>query len=123
MSTKVDERGEAERYNDEHIAPKLRAISAECQANGIHFVARTNWAPFEGETTCSRPCAGVVASFDLVDMASRANGNIDALIFGLARAHREGKLDLSASMMMHWMNLPPFQRAQGGSDPSQAEGQ
>lgn len=106
-----DVRGEAERYNDEHIAPRLLALAKECQEHDIYFVSRTEWAPFEGQTTMTRPREGIVASFDLVEMASRANGNIDALILGLARAHNEGKLDLSQSMMMHWLKLPPFGRS------------
>lgn len=36
----------------------------------------------------------------LVDMATRADGNIDALILGLKKAHNEGKADLSKTILL-----------------------
>lgn len=104
-----DERGEAERYNDEHIAPQLRAIARECKEHGLCFAARVEWEPFEGQTTSLHAGeARVSASHEMVVLASRANGNLDAMLLNLATLHNEGLIDMSSSMAAHWMKLEPF---------------
>lgn len=102
----------SEAYNDEHIAPKLAALAEECSANGLSFVSHAEWAPFEGQTTAKREAAGKIsASHEMAYLAARANGNLDAFLFALARAHNEGKLDLSASVLALLMKLERFSAA------------
>lgn len=109
MADEPDERGEAERYNDEHIAPKLAAIAAECKEHGLYIAARVEWASFEGQTTSQRSGEGRISpSHEMVYLASMTNGNLDAMLFSLARAHSDGLLDLSPSMVAHWLKLEPF---------------
>lgn len=108
MSTEdADERGEAERFNDEHIAPELARLSKLAREHGLNFVARVEWAPFEGQTTMSK-VEGISASHELAWVSARANGNVDAVIIALARAHNDGTLNLSASLLSTYMNLGPF---------------
>lgn len=52
------------------------------------------------------------AHAQLVDMAARCKGNLDSLCMGLAKLHHAGKMDLSQTMLAHWMKLEPFSRPQ-----------
>lgn len=113
MSQEEDEHemSDAERYNDEHIAPKLLAIAEECSANGLSFVAHVEWAGFKGQTTAKyAEGAGITASFENAYLASMTNGNLDAFLMNLVRAHQQGKLDLSRTLLAIWANLEPFKR-------------
>lgn len=108
----------SEAYNDEHIAPKLLEIAEECAANGLSFCARVEWAAFEGQTTAKRaPPGAISASHEMVYLAACANGNIDAMLMAMARAHNEGKLDLSRTVLAHMMKLGPFASA-SAAEPS-----
>lgn len=115
MAEEADERSEAERFNDEHIAPELARLSKLAREHGLNFVARVEWAPFDGQTTMSK-VEGISASHELAWFAAQANGNVDAVLMSLARSHHAGTLDCSASMLSTYMNLGPFRPKQAPAD-------
>ena len=103
-----DERGEAERYNDDHIAPKLAALCKEAREHGLDFVAHVGWRDPTGTNgengqTTAQGDVKASAAFAVCYAAARAGGNLDAMLMTLMRWHDEGETDISRTMLGHWM--------------------
>lgn len=79
---------EREAFYDREIAPKLAAIAKECEARGMSFLARVEWAAGKsGSTSVRHPHTDRDMLF--VMFADRANGNGDTLIMALMKYARE----------------------------------
>lgn len=90
---------EREKFYDEVIAPALLEIGRKCEEAGLSFVAAVEYEQGEyGSTTTLR--AGSGFGMRLVDLAVRANGNVDALMIALSRhAEEHGHSSLVLSML------------------------
>jgi hypothetical protein len=83
----MDEK-EREAFYDREIAPTLMELASKCDANGMSFLAKVEWAPDEGGSTMSvRDDASV--SLRMVWWAMQACGNADTLIWAMQRWGRE----------------------------------
>jgi len=82
----------AEKYYDDHVAPKLREIAKDCEANGLSLLAVCEWEPGNyGRTLMLQPKSGI--GFRLTNSAAKANGNVDAFLIAVmrhARVHGHG---------------------------------
>jgi len=75
-------RDENEEWYDEVVAPTLAKLGKECVDRGMSLMATVEYEP--GGTGSSRflhPDRG--AKMQIVEMADRCRGNVDALIMGL----------------------------------------
>lgn len=75
---------DAERYYDDVIAPKLAELATDAKAHGLSFLAVVEWEPGEYGRTLYN-VEGSSFYFRLVDLAARAQGNVDALWMAIKR--------------------------------------
>lgn len=113
---------------DEFVSPLLLKAAEETKRLGGKLVAFSEYRtisknedvePVETEGYCTtRMWPDGQPGFALVvDMLSRSANNFDRFLFGLAKAHREGTLDVSQSMLASWLDLPPFVPAPPAAEP------
>lgn len=79
---------EREDFYDSEIAPALLDLGKKCESSGLSFLAVVEWDPGETGQTATLT---VDASFSmrLSDTATRAKGNVDALIIAMMKHARE----------------------------------
>jgi hypothetical protein len=78
----------SEQFYDEKVAPELLRLAELCKANGLSFVAEVEWTPGESGTTAALQ-ADASFAIRLVHTATKARGNVDALMMALMRYGRE----------------------------------
>jgi hypothetical protein len=79
---------EHEAFYDREIAPALMRLAGTCEANGMSFLAKVEWAPDEGGSTMSVR-EDVSVALRMVWWAMQAQGNADQLIWAMQRHGRE----------------------------------
>lgn len=87
-----------EKDYDEIIAPMLLAVAERAKELGMTLVARAEWEPGEGGTTCLGDLASSMPMI-MTRAASMANGNIDSMLMHLIKNY-----DVSASMFLYSHN-------------------
>ena len=89
-----------EEEHDAQVAPLLLEACKRAEALGGTVLCYSEYGPKQGDGFRDG-CRTMVKAEDatgqaiLVKMALDFRGNLDALVFGLLRAHRDGLLDLS----------------------------
>lgn len=87
---------------DTLIAPRLLEIGKLCQDNALGFVAAVEYEPFSIGRTASWPEDSSLA-IRLVDVAAKAHGNVDSLIWAIMRYARENG---HSSACLHILGVP-----------------
>ncbi len=83
-----------EKFYDEKVAPVLSKLAKQCQKRGMAFGAHVEFNPGETGRT-SYPTKEMSLATELVLMAMKSKGNIDALIMGYEKACKREGYDLA----------------------------
>jgi hypothetical protein len=77
-----------EQFYDHEIAPALLDLARKCQENGLSIAVMVEWEPGEtGRTVALSANSGF--GIRMVEVAMRANGNVDNLILALMKYGKE----------------------------------
>lgn len=93
---------EAEKYYDTVIAPVLLDLSTKCKENNLNFCAYVGWDN-DNHSGITASINKFHAASSLVYLASRCDGNLDKMLISLGKWHDDGYIDISQTMLGHWM--------------------
>ena len=92
-----------ESYYDEHVAPALATLANACGKRGMTFIAYVKFGPGESDggrtTLIPTDAADTGATVLLIDAATKAVGNLDAVAYGMARYPRESERPHSSCVL------------------------
>lgn len=96
-----------EKEHDDHVAPLLLEAAKKAESLGGTVLCYSEYDT--NDTSKHNSCDTVMminptAHAKLIHMAMQCRGNLDALMLGLIKAHKEGKMDLSATMFLKIFN-------------------